>query len=174
MFLLASCPRGLERQAYVELKGVLKELEFGPIKREPLNVSGLLLIQVVNDPLEVTRKVRSMTIKDPWTIKLLLKLKPIQSLVDSELSTIVQASNQLSSTIQEEESFRVTLNRRHTSLDPKVIVEEVAKSVERRVDLDHPDKIILVEILGPRTGVSVVTPDDIISFVRIKRGDGIE
>ena len=68
----------------------------------------------------------------------------------------------------------MTLNRRHSTLDPKVIVEEVARKVERRVDLDNPDKIILVEVLGSRTGVSVITPDDIISFVRIKRGEDTE
>jgi len=36
------------------------------------------------------------------------------------------------------------------------------------VDLNHPDKIVLIEVVGGLTGVSVVKPDDVLSIMKEK------
>jgi len=44
----------------------------------------------------------------------------------------------------------------------------VAANIERRVDLENPDKIVLVEIVGKFTGISVMKPGDFFSVMKEK------
>jgi len=48
------------------------------------------------------------------------------------------------------------------------IIEEVAANIERKVDLSKPDKILLIEVIGGLTGISVIKPDDVISIMKEK------
>jgi len=60
------------------------------------------------------------------------------------------------------------VNKRATNLSSKEIIEEVAKLVDRKVDLENPDKIIQIEIIGDYTGISIIKPDQILSITKIK------
>jgi len=61
------------------------------------------------------------------------------------------------------------VRKRHTTLSTKEIVETVARNIDRKVDLENPDKMVLIEILGELTGVSVIAPSDVLSVERAKR-----
>jgi tRNA(Ser,Leu) C12 N-acetylase TAN1 len=43
------------------------------------------------------------------------------------------------------------------------IVEYLASAIERKVDLDNPDKIIRVDVVGKETAISLFMPDEIFS-----------
>ena len=48
------------------------------------------------------------------------------------------------------------------------IIEEVATEIDRKVNLKKPDKILLIEILGALTGISLIGPNDIIAVTKEK------
>ncbi len=45
----------------------------------------------------------------------------------------------------------MTVRRRHTDLENLEVVIAVASEIQREVNLDNPDKIVLVEIVGDVT-----------------------
>ena len=49
------------------------------------------------------------------------------------------------------------------------MIDAVAERIDREVDLDEPDKIVLIQIVGEITGLSVIPPDKILSVEREKR-----
>jgi len=59
------------------------------------------------------------------------------------------------------------VEKRHTQLSSREIIEAVASRIERKVRLENPDWIVLVEVLGGLTGISVVRPDQILSLVKV-------
>ncbi|MCW4027835.1 MAG: THUMP domain-containing protein, partial [Candidatus Bathyarchaeota archaeon] len=61
-----------------------------------------------------------------------------------------------------------TVEKRHSELSTKAIIAEAASGIERKVDLENPDKIVLIEVLGGSTGVSIVSPNDVLSIVKEK------
>jgi len=77
-------------------------------------------------------------------------------------------ATELSSKIGENETFRVTVEKRFTETPTLEIIEAAAANIERKVDLDKPDKILLIEVIGGSTGISVIKPDDIISVMKEK------
>jgi tRNA acetyltransferase TAN1 len=72
--------------------------------------------------------------------------------------------------IKENESFRITVEKRFTQLSTRDIIEAAAANIERKVNLTSPDKILLIEIVGGTTGMSVIKPDDILSVSKEKFG----
>jgi tRNA acetyltransferase TAN1 len=50
-----------------------------------------------------------------------------------------------------------------------MIIDAIAKRIERKVDLDNPDKIVLVEVIGQLAGLSLISSNDILSIEREKR-----
>ncbi|MCD6341880.1 MAG: hypothetical protein J7L83_03385, partial [Thaumarchaeota archaeon] len=84
------------------------------------------------------------------------------------LEKISEAVEKLSVRIPQNASFRITIEKRHTSLSSSEIIEAAAKNVNRRVDLKNPDWVILIEIVGALTGVSVIKPDQILSAAKFR------
>ncbi|MCK4668737.1 RNA methyltransferase, partial [Candidatus Bathyarchaeota archaeon] len=66
------------------------------------------------------------------------------------------------------ETFRVTVEKRFTQMSSREVIEATAVNVKRNVNLDNPDKILLVEIIGGLTGVSVIKPSYILSIIKEK------
>jgi tRNA acetyltransferase TAN1 len=61
------------------------------------------------------------------------------------------------------------VERRHTLLGSSDIIAAIAKEIDNKVDLEDPEWVILVEIIGGLTGVSVLKPNQIFSSVVEKR-----
>jgi tRNA acetyltransferase TAN1 len=95
-------------------------------------------------------------------------LIPIEKVVRTDLGDIVNAVKELGSRIGEKEAFRVTVEKRFTAMSKLEIIEAVAADIKRKVDLNRPDKVILIEIVGGLTGVSLTDSNGILSVLKEK------
>jgi tRNA acetyltransferase TAN1 len=89
--------------------------------------------------------------------------------VDAQLPQLQEAAVGLADGIAAKEKFRITVEKRHTDLASKTIIDTVAKKIERTVNLDSPDKIILIEIIGQLAGLALITQEDVLSIEKAKR-----
>jgi tRNA(Ser,Leu) C12 N-acetylase TAN1 len=53
-------------------------------------------------------------------------------------------------------------------LHARDIVEAVATRIDRHVDLDNPDKVLLIEVVGKFTGISIIRPNLVLSVQKEK------
>jgi tRNA acetyltransferase TAN1 len=164
--LLVSTSRGNEREACSEIKRLLAELgdQGAVIDRTP--VIGLVVAKTGLDPFEVVQRLRVMLRVSPEDFRYALKITPIERVVSTDLKEIKKVASEFSINIQQDEKFRVTVEKRHSELSMGDIIKAVAAEVDRPVDLKNPDKIILIEVLGKLTGISVIKPADILSIVK--------
>ena len=89
--------------------------------------------------------------------------------VDTKLQDIVKAVKELGSEIESSESFRITIEARDSPYSDKELIDAIADAVDRKVSLDTPDKVVLLEIFGEYSGVSVISPNEIVSIQKLKR-----
>jgi tRNA acetyltransferase TAN1 len=136
---------------------------------EATNVIGLVVAKTKLEPIRTIHALRALFKERPWEFKYTLKLVPIQRVVPAQISEIENAALEVSKGIGVKEKFRITIEKRHTSLSSKQIIDTVAEKIDRNVDLDAPDKILLIEIIGELVGLSLITPNDIMSIEREKR-----
>lgn len=130
---------------------------------------GLVVAKTKLDPVKAIHALRKLFKDRPWEFKYTLKLVPIQRVVPAQISEIENAAVDLSKGIGANEKFRITVEKRHTRLSSKPIIDSVAKKIDRSVDLESPNKIVLIEIIGELAGLSLITPNDIMSVEREKR-----
>jgi tRNA acetyltransferase TAN1 len=169
--LLVACPRERERAATSEVRyfigDLLEDLE---LEVSRTHVSGLLACRTALDPFEVVHRLREFALENPYQFRFAIKFTPIEMCVETAIPQIVDAAEKLMPKIGED-SFRVSVRKRHTELDSMEVIIAVAHVIPKRVDLDNPDWTVLVEIVGEWTGVSVLREDDDILSVMKMRDD---
>ncbi len=167
--LLATTMRGNERPMCNELLYLLKEA-LGDVQAQTAKtkIRGLIVGKTSLDPVEVVEKFRSILIERPYEFRYALRIVPVQMVVQTDLLEIKKLAQDMASRIAENQTFRVTVEKRFTELHSKDIIEAVAGDLNRRVDLKNPDWILLIEVLGRLTGISLLKPSDVLAVVKEK------
>jgi tRNA acetyltransferase TAN1 len=121
-------------------------------------IKGLILAQTDLDPREAVSLLRRHMGEEPGRYRAVYRVMPILAWVNTDVDEIAAEVRQQASRIGAGESFRVTLEKRRTRLRSLEVIEPVAEVIDNPVDLENPDWVVLVEILGNKTGVSVIKP----------------
>jgi tRNA acetyltransferase TAN1 len=166
--LLASTMRGNERQMCYELVFLLKIAGDPEAKAEKTGIRGLVVAKTALDPVEAVQKFRMLLTEKPYEFRYSLRIIPIQRVVHTNIEEVKAAAAEFTSKMNEAETFRVTVEKRFTSIHGKEFIEAVATDVKNKVDLDNPTRVLLVEVVGGYTGISLVKPTDIISVLKEK------
>jgi tRNA acetyltransferase TAN1 len=167
--LVVSTSRGNERNTCSEMWYLLGEVGDRGSSVEPTSAIGLVVAKTKLEAVKTVHDLRGLLKERPWEFKYTLKLVPVQQVAEAKLEVIQSSALELAEKIGDKETFRVTVEKRHTGLSSKTIIDTIAKKVDRKVDLEHPDKIIMIDVIGDLAGVALIKPDDILSVEREKR-----
>jgi len=167
--LIITCARNLESETKNEIRKILDEL--GDQEPEILNVGmrGILMVNTIIEPSKIIDWVKNKIIEEPWLIRYCLRIIPIQRITDTEIDKIKQNVIKLKDTIQKNDSYRITIEKRNTSISSNEIITEVAEIFPNKVSLNQPDWIILIEIIGNETGISILKNNEMFSLDKAKR-----
>jgi tRNA acetyltransferase TAN1 len=166
--LLATCEPLNQSAASSELWMLLRSAGDEKPKVDRSLAKGLITARTHLDPLDAIARMRADLNENPDHFKFLLRIIPIQNRVNTSLDKIKETARSIVSRIGEDESFRVTLEKRRTDLRSREVIDAVAEGIPRRVDLENHDWIVLIEIVGNSTGVSVIRPEGILNVQKEK------
>jgi tRNA acetyltransferase TAN1 len=167
--LLATTARGNERQMIYEMLYLLKEaLGDQTAQAAKTGARGLIVARTALNPCEVIEKFKAILHERPYEFRYALRIIPVEKVVETSLEALGLASAELASGMGENESFRVTVEKRFTTLHAQEIIEVVATRIKNPVNLDTPDRVLLVEVVGKYTGLSLVKPELILSVSKEK------
>ena len=169
MNLIITCARHLEEDTGEELRDILDELGDSEIEVSISDMSGILTAQTKLDPIEVVKKMKEMLLDQPWSIRYCLRIIPIQKVIETKIQAIEMAISNISNQILDGETYRILIEKRNSDISSKEIITKIAHEIKNKVSLDFPDKIILIEILGGMTGISILKEADILSIEKTKR-----
>ena len=164
--ILATTARGNEEDGCSEIWYLLGETGDSAPKVEKTGITGLIAAKTASNPFDVIQKFRTILKERPHEFRYSLRVIPVEKVIRTDLSEIQRAVTELASKINENETFRVTVEKRFTTVSTRDIIEAAAVNIERRVDLSNPDKIVLIEVVGGLTGVSIVKAEDILSIMK--------
>ena len=167
--LIISTFRHREEEAYNEILNILEDAGDSEAEAEVTDIIGIVLVLTRIDPFRVVQIFRKLVINEPWEIHYILRVLPIESVGPTQLKYITTGSKKLALKMEKHETFRITVEKRHASLSSSDIIKAVAANIDNVVNLKEPDWIILVEIVGRLTGISVLRANHIFSSVIEKR-----
>jgi len=130
-----------------------------------LNYSGLLTAFINQDIRIIISKIKKILDNEPTFFQYILKIVPIDFVCDTDINIIDEiVKKYYIDYINPDESFMINLKRRKSELVERgSFINRIATGIKNPVDLSNPDKIIWIEILGNRCGISFIRSSDIIS-----------
>ena len=166
--ILVSCARGQESDACSEIWYFISELGDQDVQCDNTGIPGLVAVKTSLNAFEVVKKLKEMAMKDPWQFRYTLRYVPLEEVVSSKLDEIAETAAKLAEKIGENETFKIEVRKRYTTLSRTDIIEAAASKIERKVNLSNPDWIVNIEVVGKWTGISVLRPSDILSIAKIR------
>ena len=129
-----------------------------------LQFPGLITALTNLNSKQVIAKIKKIQEKNPNFFQFILKIIPIDFTCETDIKTIkyiIQENHK--DFLNERESFKLILKRRHhQKIEREHFIETIARDLDYKVDLEHPDKIIRIEILGNISGISFLKESEII------------
>ncbi|MCH8915517.1 MAG: THUMP domain-containing protein [Thaumarchaeota archaeon] len=169
MNLIITCARHLEPETEEELRGILEELGDSNAKVSITKMSGILTAETKLEPIKVVRKIEEMILNEPWSIRYCLRIIPIQKVIETKIEEIEKTVADISKQISNGETYRISIEKRNSNLSSQEIISKIASKIKNKVSLEFPDKIVLIEILGDKTGISILKKVDVLSVEKTKR-----
>lgn len=168
MNIVLTSAKGMEAKASAEFKEIALLSGVRRVSTERSAYEGVVEVEV-ESPQVVLSFLSDFVKSEPFKVRYIMRVIPVDKVVDTKLEEVAAAVKELSSKIGEGESFRITVEERDSPYATKDLINAVAEVVERKVSLDNPDKIVLLQVFGEYTGVSVLVPDEIVSITKLKR-----
>jgi len=168
--LIVTCARHMEDESAEEIRSILEKMgDQNPVIKIT-GISGILTVVTSIDPFFVPGAIRKMLVEEPWTIRHCMRVIPVQKTVKTDLGEIVIAASKLVvERLAADHTYKIHVEKRNTELSSLEIIEAVSIFINNEVSLERPDRIILIEILGGMTGVSLLEEQDIFSAEKTRR-----
>jgi len=168
---VVSSRRYQEKQAAREMQYVLEmSLDYDDVEVEPVyQLSGLSIAHFNRDPIEILKKIEKIIREDPDFFEYVLKLVPINYKLETNLSEIRELAEEYESRLDENDKWRILLRRRATDIPHDEFIEAAAKELDIGiVDLEDPEYIIRIEVMGKDTYMSLTKRKEL-SMVKMRR-----
>ena len=166
--LLVTTFKYRESDAFDELSRLLDMLGDKEPSIEITSVSGIILANSRLDSLQIVENCRQMVRNEPWRFRYILRIIPLEKNCSTDIIEIHNVVKQLCQKIGQHETFMVMIEKRHTKLRSKEIISTVTSDIDRKVNLDNPNWIILIQIVDRLAGVSILRSNQIFSSVKEK------
>jgi tRNA acetyltransferase TAN1 len=168
MNLIVTSAKGLEARASAEFKEVALLSGTRKVTIERSAYDGVIEVDVEN-PKAILSYITEFVRSEPFKVRFIMRVIPVDRVVDTKLEDIVGAVKELSSSIASTETFRITIEARDSPYPDKKLISAIADAIDRKVSLESPDKVVFIQILGEYSCVSVISPGDIVSVPKLKR-----
>jgi len=121
--LLITTSRGNEDDVCSEIWYLLRDIGDEAATVEKTGVSGLIAVKTSFNPFEVVGKLREILKERPYEFRYSLRIIPIEKTIRTDLKEIRRVATEMGSRIGENESFRVTVEKRFTEISKRDIIE---------------------------------------------------
>ena len=159
----------MEQETKEEILEILENFGDSSADVSISKMSGILTVKTNLEPIQTCRQIKELILDEPWAIRYCMRIIPIQFETNTELKDIEKIIETQSDKILEDETYRISIEKRNSDISSKEIISTIANKIKNKVSLEFPDKTILIEILGKKTGISIIKNSDIVSLEKTKR-----
>jgi len=164
MELLVSYSRGHYGKARREILLILGRLGDARASVERTAVDGIALAQTTLASRDVVHRCRELFLQG-FVFEHAIKWVPVDYWCEADLQAIRRVLvEKVRDRIAPSETWGMKVaKRRWQRYHTQDIVANLAGAIDRRVDLDHPDKLVRVDVVGREVAVSVLQPGEVFS-----------
>jgi len=164
--LVSYDPRGGYLTGRNEIHDILTKL--GDQKSDiSLIVPGIIGVTTKLKARDAIEEVKELFLSDPRSVNSALKWVPVDAWCDETVESIKKlVSDDIKNLIVEDDLFKIDVIKHKSELHTDEIVEAIAPLLKGKVELDHPQKILRIDLFGRRSAVTLLKPKDIFSITK--------
>ncbi|MCG7840370.1 MAG: hypothetical protein MIO87_00505 [Methanomassiliicoccales archaeon] len=173
--LLVTFHHNQKGHAEQEVRERMKDLGAYVEKLDLCDVEGVFLAQVGGMARVLVSQLKRMCQEDPSQFLYTHHWVPIEIWVPSKIEELRSTAIELGRGIGENETWMMHLHKRHFEEHHDELIVQLTDPLNRgQVDLEDPDKILAVEILGKNSGLSLLNRHELLDVnkVRVASGSG--
>lgn len=138
-------------------------------------VEGVFETLVIGDARKTVADIRALCLDHPELFQQTHHWVPIDRWVSCEEAEMVNAARELGKGINDTERWMMHLHKRHMQAHTTDLLMLLTEPIEVGVvDLENPDKIVVVEILGDRVGMALVQSEELLDVNKIRESLSID
>lgn len=157
-----------------EVRRNLKEVGASLEQLGESEVEGLFEALVIGDAKRAVADVRALCYDRPGAFQHTHHWVPIELWVPCEEQDMVDAAKELGKGIGEGDRWMMHLHKRHLPAHTTDLLMLLTEPIDAGiVDLEDPEKVVVVEILGGRAGMALVRKDEILDVNKVRGSLGM-
>ena len=162
--LLVSYPWRHFRRARRKIIRCLRECGDPQPQVEKTKVPGIAVAHTSMDNRDVIRRCRE-SFEGGESFEFAMKWVPVDVWCETSLDAMKTVIEQrIKDRIEQGQTWGMKVEKRGwRQYHAREIIDHLASSIDRIVDLRHPDKLVRIDVLGPVTAVSLLKPDEVFS-----------
>jgi tRNA acetyltransferase TAN1 len=166
---MVTCARHFEGETREEISAILEEMGDSDPQITITEMSGILTVKTKINPNDIVKKIHEKIEDEPWAMRYTLRAIPIFATVNTDAESISKAVMEQSHKMKPDDTYRITIEKRHSDISSSQIITQIADQVKNKVSLEKYDWVILVQVVGKISGVSILKDKDILSVEKEKR-----
>ena len=125
----------------------------------------------VKDARKIVKKAREEAKKNPEKFSVTYHYIPIDKWCKTDIKEMQKIIKDLAKNIKDKEKWKLNLNKRqYDKMHSKELILKLTEVIEKpNVDLDKPDKIIQVEIIGNKAGFALLGKDELLDLSNFRK-----
>ncbi|MGM0365438.1 MAG: THUMP domain-containing protein [Actinomycetota bacterium] len=130
---------------------------------------GGIFLMNVQDPRQTVKELRKLCLEDKEIFSWTYHYIPVDMWVSSEIEDMQDAVKSVASGVGDSDKWKLDLAKRHYHrYQERELILKLTDMVETgEVDLERPEKIIKVEIIGKHAGISLLEPEELLMVSKI-------
>lgn len=152
-----------------EVKRVLKKIKHDA-KHLKSKVDGLFELKV-KDARKTVKKLATLAKKTPGSLEKTFHWIPVDKWAKSTIKDMQNVIKKLEKDIKKTDKWKMDLSKRHYKKgNTTELILKLTEVVNKpNVDLEKPKKIIRVDIIGNKAGLSLLKDDELLNTVKLKK-----
>lgn len=172
--LLVTFHHNQKGHAEQEVRERLKDLGAYVEKLDLSDVEGVFLVQAGGDAKVLVFQLKRMCQEDPVQFLYTHHWVPIERWVPANIKDMRLTAIELAKGIGAEESWMMHLHKRHFEEHHDDVIAKLTEPLDLgRVELEDPDKILAVEILGHNAGMTLLTRHELLDVNKVRVASGL-
>lgn len=136
---------------------------------------GVVEVDFDADPKVALERLREICREDPFAFAHTHRWVPVESWTEPDRKHLADFMRRFEAQIAPDESWRLEVHKTSSPMSSREVLATAAEYVGRpRVDLEHPDKTIHIELVGHKAGVSLLRPEDQFNVNELRRNEFVE
>ena len=150
-----------------EVDKVLKEIK-QKAKHLKQDVDGIFNLRV-KDAKKIVQQLLKIYRKKKGLFDKTFHWVPIDKWCKATIAEMQKEIKKFNKIIKDKEKWKMDLGKRHTEKHERDLIIKLTEVINKpKVDLEKPDKIIKVEIIGNKAGIALLGKDELLNIPKLK------